>query len=298
VALQPLIESVLSVSATMAARHRVRLAPAPVLPTGLAVQADATRLRQVVLNLLSNGCKYNHPGGQVAVEVRDEGERLCLDVVDDGVGMNEEQLAHLFEPFNRLGREKGTVEGTGIGLHLTRQLVLKMGGSIEAASTPGNGTRMSVCLPRARTNGAAARQGAGAEAAAAPPVDLALEGTVLYVEDNPINLMLMEQFLLRWPSVRLLSADTGEGGLARLRADRFDLVLLDMQLPDMHGTEVLGALRREGLLDVAPIVVLSASAMPEAVDAALAAGASEYWTKPLNLVRLGTDLRRFLRVVA
>lgn len=299
VALQPLIESALSVSATMAARHRVRLAPAPVLPPGLAVQADATRLRQVVLNLLSNGCKYNHPGGQVAVEVRDEGERLCLDVVDDGVGMNEEQLAHLFEPFNRLGREKGTVEGTGIGLHLTRQLVLKMGGSIEAASTPGNGTRMSVCLPRARTNGTAVRQASGAEAAALlPSVDYALEGTVLYVEDNPINLMLMEQFLMRWPGVRLLSADTGEGGLARLRADRFDLVLLDMQLPDMHGTEVLGALRREGLLDVAPIVVLSASAMPEAVDAALAAGASEYWTKPLNLVRLGTDLRRFLRVVA
>ncbi|MFZ5550550.1 MAG: PAS domain S-box protein [Pseudomonadota bacterium] len=298
VVLQPLIESALSVSATLAARHRVRLAPAPVLPPGLAAQADATRLRQVVLNLLSNGCKYNHPGGQVVVEVRDEGERVCLDVVDDGAGMNEEQLAHLFEPFNRLGREKGTVEGTGIGLHLTRQLVLKMGGSIEAASTPGLGTRMRVCLPRARANGAAAKSAGRGATERVAASDCALEGAVLYVEDNPVNLMLVEQFLLRWPCVQLFSADTAEGGLARLRAERFDLVLLDMQLPDMHGTELLVALRREGLLGTTPVVALSASAMPEAVDAALAAGATEYWTKPLDLARLGSDLRRFLRVVA
>jgi signal transduction histidine kinase len=165
VSLKPLIESALSVSDSLAARHRVRLMPAPpTLDDGLAVRADATRLRQVVLNLLSNGCKYNRPGGRVAVEVALEpgaqggsshgAGMLRIDVVDDGVGMSEQQLAHLFEPFNRLGRESGTIEGTGIGLHLTRQLVQKMGGTITARSTPGQGTCMSVRLPRAEAGGA------------------------------------------------------------------------------------------------------------------------------------------------
>ena len=125
-----------------------------------------------------------------------------------------------------------------------------------------------------------------------------MAGDILYVEDNPVNLLLVEQFLLRWPDVRLHSAASGGAGLERLRDGRFDLVLLDMQLPDMHGTELLQQLAEEQLLEQAPVVALSASAMPEAVDAALAAGAIEYWTKPLNLARLGADLRRFLRVAA
>jgi PAS domain S-box-containing protein len=308
VPLKPLIDSALSVAATLAARHRVQLrGPSSAAVQGpLAARADATRLRQVVLNLLSNGCKYNRPGGWVAVEAHldDDDATVCIDVVDNGVGMNREQMAHLFEPFNRLGREHGAIEGTGIGLHLTRQLVLRMGGTIEARSDPGTGTRMRVCLPRARTEvePAGPPEGGRARAEAAPAAGTygedALAGNILYVEDNPVNLLLVEQFLLRWPDVRLHSADTGRAGLARLRDERFDLVLLDMQLPDMHGTELLQQLAGEQLLAQAPVVALSASAMPEAVDAALAAGAVEYWTKPLNLARLGADLRRFLRVAA
>jgi PAS domain S-box-containing protein len=303
VPLEPLIDAALSVTTTLAARHRVRLSQAPDgQQREFAVQADPTRLRQVVLNLLSNGCKYNRPGGQVGIQIREDGEQLCIDVVDDGVGMSEEQLAHLFEPFNRLGREGGAVEGTGIGLHITRQLVLKMGGTIAALSAPGQGTRMSVCLPRAAwpaglpalATGAAA--GGPAYASEALPEGVPA-GAVLYIEDNPVNLMLVEQFLRRWPAVNLVSADTGEVGLARLRAGQFDLVLLDMQLPDMHGTELLRRLGDAELRNGTPIVALSASAMPEAVSAALAAGASEYWTKPLNMTRLGMDLQRFLRRV-
>ncbi|MGM9488605.1 PAS domain S-box protein [Ideonella sp. YS5] len=308
VPLKPLIDSALSVAATLAARHRIHLrGPAPELLAGpLAVRADATRLRQVVLNLLSNGCKYNRPGGWVEVQVHlaDEGETVCVEVADNGVGMNGEQMAHLFEPFNRLGREGGVIEGTGIGLHLTRQLVLKMGGAIEAHSDPGEGTRMRVRLPRARMDTITAPSGAGERSAASGPqapaatAESALAGDILYVEDNPVNLLLVEQFLRRWPDVRLHSADTGGAGLARMRDERFDLVLLDMQLPDMHGTELLQHLASERLLAYAPVVALSASAMPEAVDAALSAGAVEYWTKPLNLARLDADLRRFLKVAA
>jgi PAS domain S-box-containing protein len=307
VALQPLIESALSVSTALADRHQVRLAPAPVLPPGLAVLADATRLRQVVLNLLSNGCKYNRPGGRVAIEVitvgADPGDPLCLDVVDDGVGMSAAQLQRLFEPFNRLGREQGPIEGTGIGLHLSRHLAQKMGARIEVDSAPGHGTRMRLVLARADLHVPAPGLAADGPAAALPipgaaAPDDALRGRVLYIEDNPVNLMLVEQFLLRWPAVELAGATTADGGLARLRGERFDLVLLDMQLPDMHGTELLRQLRREGLLDGAPVVALSASAMPEAVNAALSAGAAEYWTKPLDLGRMGADLRRFLRAAA
>ncbi|HJV71720.1 PAS domain S-box protein [Ideonella sp.] len=312
VPIRPLIESALSVSAALAARHRVQLLPAPAaLDDALAVRADATRLRQVVLNLLSNGCKYNRPGGRVAVEVVLEtatggsapadGDTLRLDVIDDGVGMSAQQLAHLFEPFNRLGRERGTVEGTGIGLHLTRQLVQKMGGTISARSTPGQGTCMSVRLPRAGASGVAGASAALPPPPAVGPVPLEgplLEGAILYIEDNPVNLLLVEQFLLRWPQVRLHGADTGAAGLARLRGEHFDLVLLDMQLPDMHGTEVLQRLQAEQAPIGTPVVVLSASAMPDAVDAALAAGAAEYWTKPLDLARLGAELRRFLRPAA
>ncbi|WP_374569025.1 PAS domain S-box protein [Ideonella sp.] len=302
VALQPLIESALSVAATLAARHNVRLRPGPAgTDPRLAVLADATRLRQVVLNLLSNGCKYNRPGGEVWVEVVDDGDALRIDVVDNGIGMNSDQLTHLFEPFNRLGRERGAVEGTGIGLHLTRQLVLKMGGTISAQSSAGRGTRMSVRLPRSSPADALRRLGPDPGDGTPALAEGSLEGSILYIEDNPVNLMLVEQFLLRWPGVALSSAATGEAGIAQLaqvhgRDSHFDLVLLDMQLPDMHGTELLQQLRTGDLLNGTPVVALSASAMPEAVDAALAAGAVEYWTKPLNLARLGADLRRFLRV--
>ncbi|MEK8032270.1 PAS domain S-box protein [Ideonella sp. DXS29W] len=300
VALRPMVESALSVSATLAARAQVQLRHTLDGDLqDLAVRADATRLRQVVLNLLSNGCKYNRAGGEVVVQVAVDGETVRLDVVDNGLGMDESQQAHLFEPFNRLGRERGPVEGTGIGLHLTRQLVLKMGGTITAESAAGLGTRMSVRLPRARLDEDAAVVVGGA-AGLTPGSDGALEGHILYVEDNPVNLMLVEQFLLRWPGVQLSSASTGAHGVEQLagfraRGQGVDLVLLDMQLPDMHGIDLLLQLRQQALLNMAPVVALSASAMPDAVDAALAAGAVEYWTKPLNLARLGADLRRFLR---
>jgi CheY-like chemotaxis protein len=178
-----------------------------------------------------------------------------------------------------------------------------MGARIEVDSAPGHGTRMRLVLTRADLHVPAPGLAIDGPAAAlhvpgAAAPDDALRGRVLYIEDNPVNLMLVEQFLLRWPAVELAGATTADGGLARLRGERFDLVLLDMQLPDMHGTELLRQLRREGLLDGAPVVALSASAMPDAVNAALSAGAAEYWTKPLDLGRMGVDLRRFLRAVA
>ncbi|MBT9596062.1 MAG: PAS domain S-box protein [Vitreoscilla sp.] len=296
VPLRPLLDSALSVSAALAARHRVELRGGHrSLPESLAVQADPTRLRQVVLNLLSNGCKYNRPGGVVEVRTAVTGDTLVLEVVDNGVGMTSEQLAHLFEPFNRLGREGGHIEGTGIGLHLTRELVHLMGGTIEVRSTLQEGTAVRLRLPLANDPSMPSLQMPAAHPAPPPASVAALAGSVLYIEDNPVNLMLVEQFLARWPGVRLTGAETGRAGLACLRDEVFDLLLLDMQLPDMHGVDVLAALHADPPPGMPPVVALSASAMPEAVDEARRAGAAEYWTKPLDLNRLAADLRRYLR---
>lgn len=296
VPLRPLLDSALSVSAALASRHRVELRGGHrSLPESLAVLADPTRLRQVVLNLLSNGCKYNRPGGVVDVRAAVAGDTLVLEVVDNGVGMTNEQLAHLFEPFNRLGREGGHIEGTGIGLHLTRELVHLMGGTIEVRSTMQEGTAVRLRLPLAGALSTPPLPMPAPHPAQPPASAAALAGSVLYIEDNPVNLMLVEQFLARWPGVRLTGAETGRAGLACLRDGVFDLLLLDMQLPDMHGVDVLAALHADPPPGVPPVVALSASAMPGAVDEARRAGAAEYWTKPLDLNRLAADLRRYLR---
>jgi CheY-like chemotaxis protein/anti-sigma regulatory factor (Ser/Thr protein kinase) len=244
------------------------------------------RLRQVVINLLSNAIKYNRSGGWVRVSAGAQDGWVCIDVRDSGIGMSSEQLAQLYQPFNRLGRETGSVQGTGIGLALTRQLVQLMGGQIEIRSEPGRGTSASVRLPCAAA--AVARSGAlavtGATTAPAPDIEGA-KGTVLYIEDNPVNVLLVAQSIARLPGVRFIHEADGRRGLARARAERPDLVLLDMQLPDISGLEVLAALRGDEPTRDLRVVALSASAMPDEVARATRAGAIHYWTKPLQLDR-------------
>jgi CheY-like chemotaxis protein len=243
-----------------------------------AVRADALRLRQALLNLLSNAVKYNRPGGRVWLAATGEGpDWMRIDVCDDGPGITPEQAEHLFEPFNRLGREHGQVEGTGLGLVLTRQLVELMQGRLEIDSAPGRGTRASVLL---RLADAPALQLAALDAAPASQAEP--QGVVLYIEDNPVNLLLVQQLLERWPAVRLLQAESGAEGIALAGTHRPGLVLLDMQLPDMDGIAVLQTLQRDPATRALRIVVLSASAMEDEVLRARAHGARDYWTKPLD----------------
>jgi PAS domain S-box-containing protein len=243
-----------------------------------AVRADALRLRQALLNLLSNAVKYNRPGGRVWLAATVEGpDWMRIDVCDDGPGITPEQAEHLFEPFNRLGREHGQVEGTGLGLVLTRQLVELMQGRLEIDSAPGRGTRASMLL---RLADAPALQLAALDAAPASQAEP--QGVVLYIEDNPVNLLLVQQLLERWPAVRLLQADSGAEGIALAGTHRPGLVLLDMQLPDMDGIAVLQALQQDPATRALRIVVLSASAMEDEVLRARAHGALDYWTKPLD----------------
>jgi hypothetical protein len=284
-------EQVRPLVAPLLARHGVTLlsatddpgAPSPV------VAADATRLVQVLVNLVGNGAKYNRPGGQVRLQWQVEDATARLSVIDTGVGMTPEQLRHLYEPFNRLGRESSGVEGTGIGLVITRHLVELMSGRMDVRSEPGRGTTIEVVLPLAAGQAAAPGPGpqAPVAAAASPGVPAAppapAPARVLYIEDNEVNAQLMRAILRQRPQVMLEVCHDAATGLASARRAPPDLVLLDMHLPDARGDEVLSRLQAESSLARVPVVVLSADATWAQVDEMRRRGVRDYLTKPLDL---------------
>jgi PAS domain S-box-containing protein len=257
-----------------------------------ALAADPVRLRQCLLNLLSNAIKYNRRGGRLGITAVLEAQRLRLDISDTGLGMSEQQLAHLFEPFNRLGREREAIEGTGIGLVLTRYLLELMGAELRLSSVAGEGTVASLSLPLASPD--LLQQDLVPTAAPAVTTACATDSCLLYVEDNPVNRLLVQEMLSDWPGLSLHLADDGAQGLRRAAELCPDLLLLDMRLPDMDGIEVLRRLRAEPAMADQRVVALSASAMPDEVAQALAAGAEEYGTKPLQLQRFRADVARVL----
>jgi PAS domain S-box-containing protein len=283
VALAAVLEQTLPLLGTLPEASRVVLQRGPVEGH---VRADATRLRQVLLNLLSNAFKYNRPGGTVQVEAVREGAMVLLRVADTGRGMSEQQLQQLFEPFNRLGAEREAVEGSGIGLAIVKALVARMGGTLAVRSTEGAGSvfelRLAAADPEPWQPAAApatALQGAGTPAPRAAPRHV---HQVLYIEDNPVNALIIGELMSRRSDLALHVAVDGASGLAQAQAIRPELILLDMQLPDMDGYEVMRRLRLHGSTAAIPCIALSANAMPEDIDRALAAGMSDYWTKPLD----------------
>ena len=271
--------------------------------TGLIALADEVRLAQVLSNLLSNAIKYNRPRGRITLSLSSVDERVGLIVADTGRGMDAAQCAHLFEPFNRLGAERTATEGTGLGLIITRGLVEAMGGTMSLQSRPGEGTTVQVWLRSAGEGAAATVEGDGgadagrtAPAECAPADDPAGEAPaptrqVLYVEDNPVNVMLMTALLDPLPGLALQIAEDGASALARARLQAPDLLLLDMHLPDMDGHALLARLRELPGLQQTPAVAVSADAMPEDIAAAKQAGFVTYWTKPLEIDRVRTELR-------
>jgi CheY-like chemotaxis protein/anti-sigma regulatory factor (Ser/Thr protein kinase) len=254
----------------------------------LHVSADATRLRQVLANLLSNGIKYNRPGGRVSIGAVAARGRVRIDIVDDGLGLTPEQQRNLFTPYDRLGRERSGILGTGIGLVLARQLTELMGGTLSLRSHADRGTTVTVELARADTPAAPAGR------AATTPARLDGGGLVLYIEDEPVNQVLVQEALRSSDDIELLLADNGQQGLSLARQRRPDLVLLDMQLPDMNGPQVMHALRADAATSGITVVALSAGAMADDIARAHDAGALEYWTKPIDVARFCADVRRIL----
>jgi PAS domain S-box-containing protein len=289
VELAGLVGQALPLVAALAQRQGVRLVKGEIDGTA---HADRTRTLQVLVNLLSNGIKYNRPGGEVQISAHSQGDRVRLTVSDTGRGMSAAQLERLFEPFNRLGAERDGIEGTGIGMTIVNALVTGMGGQIEVRSTPGTGSHFEVTLPGAQPE---AFNGQTDEPEHSAPMRLAGQrGQLLYIEDNPVNVMLVEELVRGLSGLDIASETTGTAGVERAAVLLPDLVLVDMQLPDFDGFEVLRRLRLQPQTALIPCVALSANAMPEDIERALAAGFADYWTKPIDFkVFLGALEARF-----
>jgi PAS domain S-box-containing protein len=276
----------------LAERHAIRLESPGARGEDLYVRADNQRLKQVLLNLLANGIKYNRAQGCVSLTWEDLPEgRVRLAVRDTGPGIAPEKRPRLFNPFDRLGAEATGVEGTGLGLVLSKRLTEAMGGTLDLVSTVGQGTTVFVDLPRAYPTPPAAR----GPATPLPPTAGRKCGTVLYIEDNRANLGLMEDILTDRPGVRLLSALQGGAGLELARQHRPDLILLDVHLPDMPGDEVLRQIQSDPDLYTIPVVIISADATGPQIERLRAAGAWDYLTKPINVPRFLRLLDRFLQ---
>ncbi|MFM8770033.1 MAG: PAS domain S-box protein, partial [Rubrivivax sp.] len=324
--LEALVGEALALMQPVGQRHQVQVptrwtAPRP----GLTVQADRTRLMQVLLNLIGNAVKYNRAGGAVTLKCRDAEDRVWLGVKDEGKGLSDEDQDRLFQPFQRLGAERSGIEGTGIGLALSRRLVQAMGGQIGVDSTQGQGSTFWVLLPLGQPNAAeqpaAAASGAGdlAGAAALPalegappglvwagghdatghvePGEAPLAATVLYIEDNPVNAMVMEAMVTRLPGLVMISADDGAPGLEMALRERPDLILTDIQMPGMDGFELMARLQQHEQTRHIPVIAISADALPESVERGRRAGFADYLTKPVEMGVLHAAIGRALRQI-
>lgn len=248
------------------------------------VDADRTRLKQVFINLLSNAIKYNGANGTVIVdcEMRTP-DRVRVSVKDTGAGLPPHMLMQLFQPFNRLGRERSNEEGTGIGLVMSKRLVELMGGSIGVESTVGLGSVFWFELNLAAAPKLLIDPDEPAEIAASRVQPGAPLRTLLYIEDNPANLMLVEQLVARRPDMRLLGARDGNLGIQMARASRPDVILMDINLPGISGIEALKILREDPVTAHIPVIALSANAMPRDIQKGVLAGFFLYFTKPIKV---------------
>jgi PAS domain S-box-containing protein len=255
------------------------------------VRADPMRLRQVLINLISNAIKYNRDQGSVALRCSSEDDgKLRFEVSDTGIGIPADRLHRVFEPFDRLDADKLGIDGTGIGLVIARELVSMMGGEIGLHSEPGQGTTFWFTLPQ---QSRAMEQPHADDHTDDPLLEAALQpasgsdatrqNSVLYVEDNPANYRLVERLLQRLPNLELHWAKSAQDGLDMVQQQRPDLILMDIQLPGMDGNEALRRLRADPATAAIPVIALSANAMRDDIELSLSQGFDAYLTKPLDV---------------
>lgn len=289
VCLEEAIGEALDLMRPLAAERTIDLTFSCSPETTTFVLADRQRLKQVLLNLLSNAVKYTGIHGNVTVTVAESGEGILrISVRDTGAGIPVDKLARLFTPFDRLGAEQSTVEGTGLGLALCQRLVQAMHGTIGVNSTLGNGSTFWLELPQAQSplqNRSSAKGAASSEPATGEE-----SRRILYIEDNFSNVTLVDQMLAERPALELMTAMQGRVGVELARQHSPDLILLDLHLPDMPGWQVLAQLKADHLTRQIPVVVISADATAPQIKRLLSAGARAYLTKPL-------DISEFFRVI-
>ena len=282
VALSEVMRECKAMTEPQALKHGISL-NFPVFEDDCFVLADRTRIKQVILNLLSNAVKYNRDRGSVVVTyvLREKNiVRICIE--DTGRGLSPEKISQLFQPFNRLGQESRGEEGTGIGLVMTKRLIELMGGNIGVDSVVEQGCNfwieLGITKHKLSTSTSAQYQHITADAKT--------EGqshTLLYVEDNPANLILVEDLIARRPEILLLTANNGLEGIEIARNTKPDVILMDINLPGISGTKALGILREDKATAHIPIVALSANAMPRDIRKGLEAGFFRYLTKPIKV---------------
>jgi PAS domain S-box-containing protein len=259
---------------------------------GAWVLADRKQLTQVLANLLSNAVKYNRPRGHVRVSVGPAvGGRRAIAVTDTGRGFTQEQLQRLYQPFTRFERPGEVIEGTGIGLVITKRLVELMGGRLQVESVDGAGSIFTIELPVAEPPAAAAPASLPPQPALAPNGPLR---HLLYVEDNPSNIALLQQVLALRPQCRLSLAPDGLSGLTLALSEPFDLAIIDIDLPGIDGVELCRRLRAHAPTAAMPLLALSANAMVDDIRAAMQAGFDLYLTKPIEVPRLLSEIDRLL----
>jgi signal transduction histidine kinase/CheY-like chemotaxis protein len=255
----------------------------------LFAYGDRTRIKQVIINLLSNAIKYNCEHGTVEVNCTSTPDHIGINIKDSGKGLTTEQLAQLFQPFNRLGQESGSEEGTGIGLVVTKQLVKLMGGTIRVKSTVGVGSEFHIELLRD-----VSPQLEISHIVLKKLLPLALPNTtlrtLLYVEDNPANLLLVEQIIEAHPLLSMLGAHDGYQGLSLARSHLPDVILMDINLPGISGIQTMNILRNDPTTMHIPVIALSANAMLRDIEKGLEAGFFRYLTKPIKITEFMTAL--------
>jgi PAS domain S-box-containing protein len=263
------------------------------IPAGAVVRADRVRLRQVLLNFLSNAVKYNRAGGSIRLHAEVRNDHVRIAVADTGQGIAPDRLAELFQPFNRLGAEGSGIEGTGIGLTITRRIVELMGGEIGVESVAGEGSTFWIVLPRAEAV-ATPIAAPEAEEFRLQPSGSLRQQTVLCIDDNPANLKFISKLMARRPNIRLETAHTPELGIELARTHAPDLILLDINMPGMDGFAVLKVLRADAQLKDVPVFAVTANAMPRDIERGREAGFAEYVTKPIDAVELLKIVDRYL----
>jgi signal transduction histidine kinase/ActR/RegA family two-component response regulator len=293
IALQPLIDDALELMRPLAAGMEVVIHSPEVSGGSGYVFADNQRLKQVVINLIANAIKYNRQGGEVRILVEGSGsDRVRISVVDSGKGIEQASLDKLFVPFERLDAAMSGIEGTGLGLAVSRSLIEAMGGTIGAASTPGVGSVFFVELDQGEPLAIAEPESEDDPLLAIHPY-VGGERLLLYIEDTVANVQVIEGILERRPSIKLIPAMLGRLGLDLAHEHRPHLILLDLHLPDLPGERVLAELHADDATRDIPVVILSADATRDRAQF-VASGAHAYLTKPIDLRRLLEVLDEFL----